>query len=239
MSKKKEMEIIVGNFLFKYRSFTPVPFIIVVLLFFKPQDFGDKTNLIITICGISFSILGEIIRIMSVGFSYFGTSGRENYLRAENLNTSGIYSVVRNPLYIGNVLMFSGLLAVYLNIYALIIFILFLLIQYHFIIKSEENYLKGIYGDEYDRYCSRIKSICPKFSEYKKPVLYFNFRKVLFKENDSIFNMSFMFVILLAIREQSFSKVHTIIIVLLVLLYVSIKIWKKRKNIDIKDKVRK
>jgi len=239
MSKKKKMEIIVGNFLFKYRSFTPVPFIILVLVFFKPQNFGDKTIFIITVCGITFSVLGEVIRIMSVGYSYFGTSGRENYLRAESLNTSGIYSIVRNPLYIGNVLMFGGLLAVYLNVYALTIFILFLLIQYHFIIKSEEDYLKSIYGKDYENYCLKVRSVFPQFKNFVKPSLYFNFRKVLYKENDSIFNMFIMFIILLAIREHSYTNIHMVITIILVLSYISIKIWKKKGNIDIKDKERK
>jgi hypothetical protein len=209
------------------------------LLFFKPENYGEKTKLIITVSGIFIAVIGEFIRVASVGFSYFGTSGRENYLRAENLNTSGIYSIIRNPLYVGNVLMFGGLLAVYLNIYALIIFIIFLLIQYHFIIKSEEDYLRGIYGKEYEEYCLTVKSIFPKFTNFKKPTLYFNFRKVLYKENDSVFNMFFMFILLLAIRENSFTKTHLIIISLLVIFYIVAKVWKKKSNVDIKDKVRK
>ncbi len=237
--ENKKLNVKIGDVLFKYRSFTPIPLIIIVLVFFKPGNYGDIANILITLAGILISIIGELIRIMSVGFSYFGTSGRENYLRAENLNISGIYSIVRNPLYIGNVLMFSGLLIVYLNIYALGLFVFFLLIQYHFIIKSEENYLKGMYKDEYANYCKNTKSIFPKFSKFVKPELYFNLKKIIFKENDSIFNMAIMFIILLALREKAFSIYYIIIISVFVMIYILIKIWKKKGNIDITDRRRK
>ncbi len=239
MNEKKSISIKIGDILFKYRSFTPMPLIIIVLIFFKPYDYGTDINLLITIVGVFVSIFGEIIRMISVGFSYSGTSGRENYLKAENLNISGIYSIVRNPLYIGNILMFSGLLMVYLNVYALLAFVSFMLLQYHFIIRSEENYLKGLYKEDYSNYCSSINSILPKFSEFKKPNLYFNLKKVFFKENDSIFNMVVMFVILLAIREKHFSSIYIAIIIVLILIYIFIKIWKKKGNVEILDKIRK
>ncbi len=239
MNDNKKTGIRIGDFLFRYRSFTPIPLIVIVLFFFKPFNFGAEINLLMTITGIIISFTGELIRVFSVGFSYFGTSGRENYLRAENLNISGIYSIVRNPLYIGNVLMFSGLLIVYLNFYALTLFISFLILQYYFIIQSEENYLRGIYKEAYTVYCKNTNSILPKFSKFIKPELYFNLKKVIFKENDSIFNMIVMFIALLSIREKHFSTIHMLIIILLLITYIAIKIWKKKGMNDIKDKIRK
>ncbi|MCP5107562.1 MAG: lipid A phosphate methyltransferase, partial [bacterium] len=86
--------------MFKHRSFTPVPFIVLVFIVFKPIDMGEE-NIIIAVGGLLLSFLGETIRVVSVGYAYAGTSGRETYLRAESLNVTGIYSIVRNPLYIG------------------------------------------------------------------------------------------------------------------------------------------
>lgn len=222
-----------GQFLFKFRSFTPLPLMAAVFLFFRPQSCGALDPFLIW-GGLVVSFLGEIIRIMAVGFAYTGTSGRENYLRADDLNRTGIYSIVRNPLYIGNVLMFSGLLIVFANWWALLFFNIFLITQYYFIILSEENYLKQKYGLQFDDYCATIRRIIPKFNTYNKPARPFDGRKVFFKENDSIFNMLMVFIIILAFRESSIlnSVPHKTYLItaaaILVGVYAIIKVMKKR-----------
>ncbi len=183
----------IGNILFKNRSFTTLPLILALFLFFKPMSFEITYNIV----GFLITVLGEIIRIIAVGFSFRGTSGRENYLRAEKLNKTGIYSIVRNPLYIGNFLIFTGLLIVFSNVYALILFQLYLILQYYFIIISEENYLKEKFGEFYNEYKRNVNRVIPKFKNYIKPENGFNLRKVILKENDSVFNLLVMFILIL------------------------------------------
>ncbi len=222
-----------GNFLFKYRSFTPIPLIIIVFVFFKPYIKLSSDNLL-TVAGLIVMFLGEVIRLISVGFSFHGTSGRENFLRAESLNVSGIYSVVRNPLYIGNLLIYTGLLIVYSNLYALLIFDILLIVQYYFIILSEEEFLKEKYGIEYSKYCEKVNSIFPGFRDYIKPENKFNRLKVLFKENDSIFNALIIFGIILMYKGYIYSgrvlhgKSFSIYFGVLILFYIIIKIIKKK-----------
>ena len=62
----------------------------------------------------------------------------------------GLYSLVRNPLYWGNGMIFSGLLTVYAQPRALAFFILFLFLQYHFIVLAEESFLRERYGPSSD-----------------------------------------------------------------------------------------
>jgi protein-S-isoprenylcysteine O-methyltransferase Ste14 len=131
----------VGNVLFKWRSFTPIPLIALVFVIFKPVNLNEK-NIILNLGGLLISLLGEMIRIIAVGYSFTGTSGRETFLRADALNTTGIYAIVRNPLYIGNFLMFTGIVIVFSNAFAVLVFALFLILQYYFIILSEENFLQ-------------------------------------------------------------------------------------------------
>jgi len=220
----------IGNFLFKNRSFTTLPLILALFLFFKPMSFKNAY----IILGLAISILGEIIRIIAVGFSYRGTSGRENFLRAERLNKTGIYSIVRNPLYIGNFLIFTGLLIVFSNIFAIIIFQLYLIFQYYFIIISEENYLSNQFGDLYNEYRKNVNRIIPRFKNYQRPENGFNLKKVILKENDSIFNLLVMFVLILIYKEKiQFNKVinltcYLILIFLFILMYIGVKIYKKK-----------
>ncbi len=223
-----------GRILFKFRSFTPLPLIILIFIFFKPVNLYSW-NAFLNFMGAILIILGEFIRIISVGFSFPGTSGRENYLRADELNTSGIYSIVRNPLYIGNLIIYSGLLLIYSNFYALLLFDLLFVLQYYFIITYEEKFLQNKYGAEYKNYMSTVKRIIPKFSRVKSPVNKFNSKKVIFAENDSVFNAVFFFFILLIYKSVQFSKQAVfddlfkfIPIVILIILYVLVKIVKKK-----------
>lgn len=224
----------IGTFLFKYRSFTPIPLIILVFIIFKPIDRGEN-NILLNLSGIFISLLGEFLRIISVGYSFKGTSGRETFLRADALNTTGIYSVVRNPLYIGNFLMFTGIVIVFSNFLALMIFSVFLFLQYYFIIQAEENYLKGEYGRSYNNYCSQVRQIIPTFKNYRKNQNPFNLKKVIFKENDSIFNMLVMFMLVLLYKERVFSAridkpiIYIIPAGIFIVVYVLVKIIKKRE----------
>jgi protein-S-isoprenylcysteine O-methyltransferase Ste14 len=229
----EDWKLSVGRFLFKYRSFTPVPFIVLVFLIFRPINL-ERENIIINVGGLLISILGEVIRVISVGYAYSGTSGRESFLRAESLNVTGIYSIARNPLYIGNFFMFCGLVAVFSNIYALLIIGIFLISQYYFIILAEENFLKETYRKDYVTYCSRVKRIFPTFKHYARNRNTFNFRKVLFKESDSVFNMLVMYLFVLFYKERVFTSridnpfYYIVPGAVLIAGYVIIKIIKKK-----------
>ncbi len=222
-----------GDFLFKYRSFTPIPLIIIVFIFFKPQ-INPENNVLLLIAGLFVMSSGEFIRVISVGFSFTGTSGRENFLRADSLNVSGIYSVVRNPLYIGNLLIYSGLLILYSNIYAHIFFDIFMIVQYYFIILSEQDFLQNTYGIEYSEYKKNVNSILPKFGNYMKPENKFDRMKVIFKENDSVFNALIIFGIIILYKGYIYSgnvfhgRSFSIYFGVLIVSYILIKLLKKR-----------
>ncbi|MGD2086995.1 MAG: isoprenylcysteine carboxylmethyltransferase family protein [Candidatus Aminicenantes bacterium] len=227
-------KIKVGNVLFKWRSFTPIPLIALVFIIFKPVNLQEK-NILINLSGIIISFLGETIRIFAVGYSFTGTSGRETFLRADALNTTGIYSIVRNPLYIGNFLMFTGIVIVFSNVFAVLVFVVFLILQYYFIILSEESFLKEKYAEPYESYCSQVRCILPTFKNYKGNQNPFSLKKVIFKENDSIFNMLMMFLLVLLYKEWRFTGriVQPILYIIpggiLIIVYVIIKILKKKK----------
>jgi protein-S-isoprenylcysteine O-methyltransferase Ste14 len=219
-----------GKFLFKYRSFTPLPLILLTFVFFRPASAAPLW----TVAGLAVAFLGEGVRSFSVGYAGSGTSGRESYLKAESLNTSGLYSLVRNPLYWGNGLIFAGLLTVYAQPWALAVFIVFLFLQYHFIVLAEESFLRERHGQEYEEYCGRVDRWLPRFRGYAAPDRPFGWRKVFFKENDSCFNLLLAFLLILAWKENYFSGGirHPLLFIgagaVLVLFYAWVKILKKK-----------
>ena len=68
MNSVLDWKLKVGNFLYKHRSFTPIPLIIVVFIIFKPVNLNEK-NIILNLAGLLISLLGETIRIIAVGYS--------------------------------------------------------------------------------------------------------------------------------------------------------------------------
>jgi protein-S-isoprenylcysteine O-methyltransferase Ste14 len=204
-----------------------------VFIIFNPVNLDEK-NIILNLVGLLISLLGETIRITAVGYSFTGTSGRETYLKADALNTTGIYSIVRNPLYIGNFLMFTGIVLVFSNIFAVIVFAVFLILQYYFIILAEENYLQGEYDRLYDNYCSQVRRIIPGFKNYRKNKNPFNLKKIFLKENDSIFNLLIMFLLVLLYKERVYNgRINQPLIFIipggiLIVAYVLLKVIKKK-----------
>ncbi len=219
-----------GKFLFRFRSFTPLPLILLTFIFFKPLSPSWHW----TAFGLAVALLGEWIRTVSVGYSGSGTSGRESFLKADSLNTSGLYSLTRNPLYWGNGLIFAGLLTVFAQPLALTVFIVFLFLQYHFIVLAEESFLREQYGQAYHDYCGRVNRWLPRFGNYTPPGRPFNWKKVFFKENDSCFNLLLAALLILAWKEKHFfGKLRAPLFfagaaLLLVLFYIGVKILKKK-----------
>jgi len=219
-----------GKFLFRFRSITPLPLILLTFILFQPLSPGPLWTLI----GLAVALAGEGIRIVSVGFAGSGTSGRESFLKADSLNTTGLYSLVRNPLYWGNIMIFAGLLAAFANPAALVLFVAFLFLQYHFIVLAEESYLRQAHGVSYEEYGSRVARWLPAFNRYVPAGRPFDWRKVLFKENDSCFNLLLAALLILAWKEKRFSgsvrhlPVYIAAALFLILAYAWVKVMKKK-----------
>ena len=223
----------IGKFLFRFRSFTPLPLIALTFIFFKPLS----PSPLWTAIGLIIACTGEGIRMIAVGYAGSGTSGRENFLKAESLNTTGLYSLVRNPLYLGNGLIFAGLLTIYAQPLALAISIISLFLQYHFIVLSEETFLRERYGQDYANYCSHVRRWFPRFKDYAPPARRFDGKKVFFKENDSCFNLLLAVLLISAWKERFFlgQVRHGLFFggaaLSLILFYAWVKIQKKKRPV--------
>jgi len=135
-----------GNILFRHRGQIPLfIFITAIPVIFLTDTtiLNDTVYLIITVISIIIALLGFVIRAYTIGTTPKGTSGRNTREQvAESLNTKGIYSTLRHPLYLGNYLMWLGLLLFTFNVYYIIIISLFFWLYYERIMFAEERFWK-------------------------------------------------------------------------------------------------
>ena len=107
MSLRTELEN-TGSWLFRHRSYLPLlitPFFLVGMVSFTYLSQNHTLNEAWQIFCMLVSFLGLAVRIITVGRGPIGTSGRNTREQVANtLNTTGICSAVRHPLYLGNIL---------------------------------------------------------------------------------------------------------------------------------------
>ncbi|MFO7524145.1 MAG: isoprenylcysteine carboxylmethyltransferase family protein [Ignavibacteriaceae bacterium] len=146
---------------FKYRSYTPIPFLILMLVF----ENGTVTTLI---TGFLIALSGELIRLW--GVSWAGSETRTTGgVGGTYLVISGPFAYVRNPLYVGNILMYTGLgiMSFALFPYLQIIALSFFAVQYHLIVSEEEGFLEKKFGIAYKKYLENVPRFIPGLTAYK------------------------------------------------------------------------
>lgn len=146
---------------FNFRSYTPIPFLILMFVFQK----ATVTSMII---GFLIAFTGELIRLW--GVSWAGSETRTTGgVGGTFLIVSGPFAYVRNPLYVGNILLYTGfgVMSLALFPYLQIIALLFFFLQYYLIVKEEESFLIKKFGKEFEDYIKSVPRFFPRITPYK------------------------------------------------------------------------
>ena len=178
------MAIRLGQFLFRTRSYTPLPFLAVILLFACPAPLS-------LITGYALMLAGEGLRLWSVGYTGFTTRTRN--VGAALLVTNGPYALTRNPIYLGNFLLALGACVAFNAFmpYTLAAFVALFAFQYHFIIRLEEETLQEKFGPQYTHYRENVPRFLPCLRRYPdRSAVEFNPRKALRNEKNTFASMA-------------------------------------------------
>lgn len=205
VDRKNNLMLAIADACFRYRAISVVPVILAIYFVFQAGDAG-RFNSPLNLAGFLLALLGAATRVIAVGHAKPFTSGRENFLKAESLNTSGLYAIVRNPLYVGNFLIYNGILVAYSSIGALVFFNAFFAVNYYFIIMAEERYLEGQFGAAYDEYRRTVPKFLPNFRLYRKNDHPFQLARVVAKEHKTTFYWVFFYVVTLLVKQYKLNN---------------------------------
>ena len=173
-----------GNFLFKYRGQFPlILFVLSVPFLYFTESINESSIVYWNYTALLVSVLGFLIRFYTIGTTPKGTSGRNTKEQiADYLNSTGIYSLVRHPLYLGNYLIWIGIAIFTYNIYFIIIVSLLFWIYYERIMFAEERFLEKKFGDEYLNWSNGIAAFIPSFTNFTKTIIPLSLKSILRRE---------------------------------------------------------
>jgi protein-S-isoprenylcysteine O-methyltransferase Ste14 len=190
----------IRQFFFKFRSYTPIPLLILMLYFSEP--FVPAVYL-----GITLVVLGESIRIWAV--RHAGGRTRTRKVGAKSLVMSGPFAYIRNPLYLGNILLYTGIVFIAGGQYMWILFLValvFFIIQYSLIVSLEEETLTRKFDNEYLNYCENVPALLPRLKPFKNQTNQeiTKYKKVLKPEKSTLINIAIILILIFFRTQISF-----------------------------------
>lgn len=177
-----------GTFLFRWRSFIPLILIFPGIVAISEsaeivQKHGDFFEVTWVLVGFIISLCGLAVRWFTVGFVPAGTSGRNTKdQRAEHLNTDGMYSIVKNPLYLGNFIVILGILVSIKVWWFVLMGGLAYWVYIERIIATEEDFLIEKYGKAYNIWADKTPIFIPNLRLWRAPEMIFSLKTVLRRE---------------------------------------------------------
>jgi protein-S-isoprenylcysteine O-methyltransferase Ste14 len=185
-----------GGWLFRQRTWLPLP-LVAALLLIPPEP--DTSGASLWITGALVVALGEGLRLWAV--HHIGAISRTRSDRLGPLVSSGPFALIRNPLYVGNILLWAGFAIAAQLVWFAPIAIVLLALEYHAIVRWEEGLLAERIGRPYEQYIARVPRWVPSLSsrpEAAEPVVAatFSWRQTLFSERGTLIAIAAGFLLL-------------------------------------------
>jgi protein-S-isoprenylcysteine O-methyltransferase Ste14 len=191
-----------GNFLFRYRGGLPLIFLVlgigayVFTLLTSTGFAGRGGEDVYRLACLAVSFTGLVVRVITVGRTPRNTSGRNTSGQlADELNTTGIYSIVRHPLYLGNFFMWAGVAMLTENLWFFGLFVFLYWVYYERIMFAEEQFLRRKFGEAYENWAAGTPAFIPSFRNRIPSRLPFSWKKVIKSEKNGFFEIFLVFYV--------------------------------------------
>jgi protein-S-isoprenylcysteine O-methyltransferase Ste14 len=183
-----------GGWLFRQRTWLPLP-LVAALLLIPPEPDAPGASLWIT--GALVVAIGEGIRLWAV--HHIGAISRTRSDRLGPLVSSGPFALIRNPLYVGNILLWAGFAIAAQLVWFAPVAVVLLALEYHAIVRWEEGLLAKRIGEPYEQYVARVPRWLPSMSsrpEAPATSVAFSWRETLFSERGTLIAIGAGFLLL-------------------------------------------
>ena len=138
-------------------SITLITIISIALSFFRYIPEYTSNPVIMLILGVILIIAGAIFWISAVL-----NSDIQKNIRNNHLVTTGIYAIVRNPIYAAFLYAITGLILISNNLLLLVLPIIYWQIMAWTMKRTEEKWLIDLYDDDYLDYSKKVNRFIPK-----------------------------------------------------------------------------
>lgn len=177
-----------GSFLFHTRNGLFPIFVALILFIYSPVAIDNIWDIYLMGIGFLMIIMGQGLRILTIGISYIIRGGKKRRIYAEKLVTDGIFSHCRNPLYVGNILIITGFFCISGNLMGIMVGALGFIAIYGLIVQSEEAFLNAKFTEDYTVFCADTPRWIPQFKGLKNTINNYGFdwARVAVKEYGTI-----------------------------------------------------
>ena len=238
-----------GQWLFDKRSYFPVallPILALGLIHFHYPRNSERCELYWELGCFAVGLAGLFVRSYAVGYAAPHTSGRvRGRQEAKSLNTSGIYSAVRHPLYLGNYLMWISAAILPRSIWIFLVVSLAFWLFYERVMSAEEAFLRREFGESFEAWSARTPAFIPRFAHWTPPQFPFDAWRVAGNEKSSILALVVVFAAFdvaanrIVKDEWSMHGFWFVMLVATLLFYVVMRVRKEidRKNAKIRQEL--
>jgi protein-S-isoprenylcysteine O-methyltransferase Ste14 len=150
-----------------------------------------KPNLTGAVVGVILIIVGESIRIWAAG----------HLQKNENLTVTGPYAYVKNPLYIGTILITTGFCILADNIYLLAVSTF--MFCFHYIPykkRVEGDRLAKIFGNRFEDYDQKVPDYLPRRTPYSRENVAWKFKCFIENSEEGILLLNVAGILLILSR---------------------------------------
>lgn len=147
-----------------------IPQLIITAMAIILSEMGKIYSLRIEGLKIPFVIIGMALIVFGA-WMWLGSifiSKIDGHIKENRLVTTGVYAIVRNPIYSAFFLMCIGAIFIEANISLFVLPVCYYAYMTLFLVKTEEKWLRKLYGQEYEEYCRNVNRCIPWIHRKKK-----------------------------------------------------------------------
>jgi protein-S-isoprenylcysteine O-methyltransferase Ste14 len=153
-----------GRLLFTHRLEIGLGVTAAVAPFVKPTVAKTPLQRSLKAGGLLLVLIGMGLRVWASLFA--GRHTRSQKIEGDQLAAAGPYAYVRNPIYLGSVVLGSGMVLLIGDRRLVVPAALTFLALYFGLIPAEEEYLTKTFPDEYAAYCRNVSRLIPRLTPW-------------------------------------------------------------------------